>query len=227
MTSVSSESEQVAGYLKTLIEKYRMVEKRLPIFAPAKARKGRYYLRDNFLQAWMGALQGAVSAVNFRPVDTLVEQADKHLIDAEGYGLERLVAQLYEERARKGVGDFALTHRIDGYWDRNDTEIDLVAANGDDRDTALRDLQARAGALGAGPRPLRRAHRALLERPSEQKVPRLDYREGRYCAEARCRYPRRNRGERLSAAGPRRSHERPLMQRSAHTHTRLRGQPWR
>ncbi len=134
VTSVSSSSkDQVAGYLKTLIEKYRMVEKRLPIFATPKARKGRYYLRDNFLRAWMAALQGAVAAVNFRPVETLVEQADKRLMDAEGYGLERLVAQLYEERARKGVGDFALTHRIDGYWNRNDTEIDLVAANADDK----------------------------------------------------------------------------------------------
>ncbi|MCA9516103.1 MAG: hypothetical protein KC635_14260, partial [Myxococcales bacterium] len=28
---------------------------------------------------------------------------------------------------RKGVGDFALTHRVEGYWDRKDTELDLVA----------------------------------------------------------------------------------------------------
>ncbi len=132
--SVSSESEeQVAGYLKILIEKYRMIERRLPIFAPKQARKGRYYIRDNFLRAWMDALQSAVSAINFRPEDVLVQQADTRLHDAEGYGLERLVAQLYEERARKGVGDFALTHRIEGYWDRGDTEIDLVALNEDDR----------------------------------------------------------------------------------------------
>lgn len=131
--AVSSESEeQVAGYLKVLDEKYRMIERRLPIFASPKARKGRYYIRDNFLRAWMDALQSAVSAINFRPEDVLVEQADRRLHEAEGHGLERLAAHLYEERARKGVGDFALTHRIDGYWDRNDTEIDLVAVNDDE-----------------------------------------------------------------------------------------------
>jgi hypothetical protein len=32
-----------------------------------------------------------------------------------------------EERSRRSLGDFALTHRIEGYWDRSDVEIDLVA----------------------------------------------------------------------------------------------------
>ena len=43
--------------------------------------------------------------------------------------LERLVGELYEERSRKGIGEFPITQRIQGYWDRNDTEIDLVALN--------------------------------------------------------------------------------------------------
>ncbi len=125
-------AEQVGGYLKVLIEKYRMLERRLPVFAPPKARKGRYYVRDNFLRAWLDALQSPVTAINFRPEDVLITQADNRLNGAEGHGLERLVAQLYEERARKGVGDFPLTSRIDGYWDRGDVEIDLVAVNEDE-----------------------------------------------------------------------------------------------
>jgi hypothetical protein len=132
--SVSPQTaEQVGGYLKILRERYRMLERRLPIFASPKARRSRYYIRDNFLRAWLDALQGPVSAINFRPEDKLVDQADEHLRKAEGYGLERLAGQLYEERARKGVGDFDLTHRIDGYWNRGEVEIDLVAVNEDDR----------------------------------------------------------------------------------------------
>lgn len=126
-------SEQVGGYLKILIERYRMLEKRLPIFASPKARKGRYYIRDNFLRAWLDALKSPVSAINFRPEEKLIVQADERLERAEGHGLERLVAQLYQERARKDVGDFALTRQIDGYWDRGDVEIDLVAVNADDK----------------------------------------------------------------------------------------------
>jgi hypothetical protein len=43
--------------------------------------------------------------------------------------LEKLAAQLYEERSRRGLADFPLTRRIQGYWDKADTEIDLVAVN--------------------------------------------------------------------------------------------------
>jgi hypothetical protein len=32
-----------------------------------------------------------------------------------------------------GIGDFALTARIQGFWDRGDTEIDLVAISEGDR----------------------------------------------------------------------------------------------
>jgi uncharacterized protein len=128
-----STAEQAGGYLRILSDRYRMLERRLPVFARPEARRGRYYLRDNFLRSWLAAIQSPVSAVNFRPEAGLVEQADQRLADVEGHGLERLVGQLYEERSRRGRGDFALTHRIEGYWDRKGTEIDLVAINEDDR----------------------------------------------------------------------------------------------
>ncbi len=63
----------------------------------------------------------------------LIEQADDRLAEIEGGSLEKLVATLYEERSRKGVGDFALTSRIRGFWDRSDTEIDLVALSESER----------------------------------------------------------------------------------------------
>lgn len=125
-------SEQVGGYLTTLVDRYRLIEKRLPIFAKPTARKTRYYLADNFLQSWLAALASPVAALNFRPVDDLVVTANQRLFEVEGRMLEKLVGRLYEERSRKGIGDFPLTARIEGYWDRGDTEIDLVAINASD-----------------------------------------------------------------------------------------------
>ncbi len=119
--------EQVAGYLKILIERYRLIHRRLPIFAKPAARSGRYYLTDNFLAAWLAALANPISAVAFAPVDQLVADADTRLRDVEGHAFEKLIGQLYEERSRKRIGDFALSARIQGYWDSADTEIDLVA----------------------------------------------------------------------------------------------------
>lgn len=127
------ETRQVGGYLKILNERYRMIERRLPILSKPRARSGRYYIRDNFLRAWLSALQQPVAATAFRPVGEMIEQADTRLMDAEGHALESLAGQLYEERSRRGLGDFPLSARIQGYWDRSDVEIDLVAINEDDR----------------------------------------------------------------------------------------------
>ena len=133
----SDTNEQVGGYLKVLIERYRIIDKRLPIFAKPTEKKGRYYLTDNFLRAWLAALAGPVSAQAFQPLAAVVEQADARLRDVEGPALEKLAATLYEERSRKGIGSFGLTRRVQGYWDRSDTEIDLVAVAEDEKTVRL------------------------------------------------------------------------------------------
>jgi AAA+ ATPase superfamily predicted ATPase len=135
MAQVSSPGEvgQVGGYLKILSERYNMIERRLPVFAAPRARSGRYYVRDNFLRAWLSALKRPVSAIAFRPLHELLNMADVQLADVEGHALESLAGQLYEERSRKDLGDFPLSERIHGYWDRADVEIDLVAINGQEQ----------------------------------------------------------------------------------------------
>jgi hypothetical protein len=124
---------QIGGYLKILIERFRLIEKKLPVFARPEAKRSRYYVADNFLRSWLAALANPVSAIAFRPIEQLVTEADQRLEDVEGGALEKLVGQLYEERSRTGVGDFPLTQRIQGYWNRADTEIDLVAVNDTNR----------------------------------------------------------------------------------------------
>jgi AAA+ ATPase superfamily predicted ATPase len=149
--SRAGEAKQAGGYLKILTERYRMVERKLPIFAPAKARSGRYYIRDNFLRAWLSALQRPVAAMAFRPLDELIGKADERLATVEGFGLESLAGQLYEERSRLGLGDFPLSERVRGYWDRGNVEIDLVALDEPDKrirfGTCKRDADKLAASL--------------------------------------------------------------------------------
>lgn len=125
--------EQVGGYLKILIEKYQMLERKQPIFSRPSAAKGRYYLRDNFLRSWLAALQSQVSAVNFQPEVELLQRADQHLMDIEGFALERMATALYHERSRRGIGDHPLTRQLEGFWDRAGVEIDLVALDDDSK----------------------------------------------------------------------------------------------
>jgi AAA+ ATPase superfamily predicted ATPase len=120
---------QVGGYLKVLIERFGLIERKLPVFAKPEAKRSRYYVTDNFLRSWLAALANPVSAIAFRPLQELVDEADQRLADVEGGSLEKLAGQLYEERSRNGVSDFPITHRIQGFWDKADTELDLVAVN--------------------------------------------------------------------------------------------------
>jgi len=82
--------------------------------------RGRYDMVLQFLASHPGCNNAAIEA----------HLADQSLKDIEGFALEDLAAQLYEERrSRLGLGDFALSERIRGYWDRSDVEIDLVAVS--------------------------------------------------------------------------------------------------
>ena len=124
-----SPDTQIGGYLKVLIERFGLIERKLPVFARPEAKRGRYYVTDNFLRSWLAALANPVSAIAFRPLNELIDEADQRLADVEGGALEKLAGQLYEERSRKGIGDFPLTHRVQGFWDKAGTEIDLIAVN--------------------------------------------------------------------------------------------------
>jgi hypothetical protein len=118
---------QLAGYIRVLGERYGMIERLQPVFAKPKARSGRFYIRDNFLRSWLAALAVPAASINFRPLEQILQEADTRLQSAEGHGFEKLVARLYAERSRKGVGDFNLTSQVQGYWDRKGIEIDMVA----------------------------------------------------------------------------------------------------
>ncbi len=146
--SVSPElAEQTAGYVKILTDRYELLERKLPIFATKKERKGRYHIRDNFLRSWLAALASPVAAINFQPVDSLVEQALNRLDEAEGHGFERLVASLYQERSRKGLPGFFLTRQISGYWDSEGTELDLVAIDENEKRVRFADCKRSASKL--------------------------------------------------------------------------------
>ena len=52
---------QIGGYLQVLMDRFRLVERKLPIFSKPDARRGRYYVTDNFLRAWaLGACERGI-----------------------------------------------------------------------------------------------------------------------------------------------------------------------
>lgn len=127
---------QLGGYLKTLIERYRMVEKLEPIFSGDASRKARYVITDNFLAAWLHGIARNVQMARVQPVALPVARASERLAVHEGFVFEKMIRLLTEECSRKGVDNFLLTELVRGYWnkaDGSDIEIDLIALNDEDR----------------------------------------------------------------------------------------------
>lgn len=152
-----AQDNQLAGYLKILIEKYGMVEKLQPILSSDKQRNARYVITDNFLSAWLAAIQRNVRLARIRPIEEAVGKADVSLQTHEGYTFEKLVRQITQECSRKGVGDFSLTELVSGYWnkaDGGDIEIDMIAL--DETSRRIRFGSCKRSAAGHGSDALRK-----------------------------------------------------------------------
>ena len=134
-----TELRQIGGYLSVLESKFQIIQRRLPIFgSKGVSRKARYYVVDNFLLSWLGAIERQIKAARVRPMDVCVKTCAQRLETVEGHAFEKMVRLLLEELSRKGDERFQMTSRIEGYWNRTEdlsrsVEIDLLLVNDDAR----------------------------------------------------------------------------------------------
>ena len=135
----TGDEKPIANYLNTLIDRYRLIERQQPVFAQTTgSRQARYQISDNFLAAWLAAVEPGVQAARVQPMARALEITALKLAVHEGHVFERMVRKLMAEASRAAVGDFALTEMVTGYWNRpRDAarliEIDIVAMNETDR----------------------------------------------------------------------------------------------
>lgn len=133
VTALSSDENHALGtQLARLVEHYKMVDKLQPVFSEAKSRNARYYIADNFLQAWLAVAKPAREDARLRPLEKVLPLARRRLEVLEGQAFEKLIRLLHTEASRKGRGDFELSALQLGYWNRpkdfaKSIEIDLVA----------------------------------------------------------------------------------------------------
>lgn len=126
------EKTQSSAYLHKLVSRYEMISKQNPVFSDGKSRNARYYIEDNFLQAWLAVAKPARESARMKPQAKVLELAKPRLMRLEGFAFEKLVRKLHQECSRKGKGDFELSSMQLGYWNRprdlnRSIEIDLVA----------------------------------------------------------------------------------------------------
>ena len=131
----ASEEKQIGGYLNALVNKYQIIEKRLPIFAVKGAsKKHRYYISDNFLLSWLGAIYRQVKASKVLPLGHCVSTCCRGLETVAGPAFEKKIRQLVAELSRRNDPDLSITEIVEGYWNRPDKpdrniEIDQLLVN--------------------------------------------------------------------------------------------------
>lgn len=128
----------LGNHLGTLTRQLRLIEKQLPVFASESSSVPRYIVADPFLCAWLAVIQSSRQAARVLPVAEVAKRLLPRLRTLEGFSFERMVYAASEEMSRIGCGDFPLTDRIRGYWNRPRApgrllEIDFVAWNDDNK----------------------------------------------------------------------------------------------
>jgi uncharacterized protein len=123
--------------IKNLIENFKLIDKQNPVFSDSKNRNARYYINDNFLQAWIKFIHNAVEKSKFSSVERIIDKVMPAIYDHEGLMFEKLIRQIHVECSKKNIGDFPLTGINLGYWNKpksgNAIEIDLIALNEDSK----------------------------------------------------------------------------------------------
>ncbi|NJL24083.1 MAG: DUF234 domain-containing protein [Calothrix sp. SM1_5_4] len=131
--------KQVGGYIQTLVQKFQIIDKRSPIFSTkSDSRKNRYYVTDNFLSSWLGAIDRQIKAARVIPMDKAISACSTQLEKIEGFALEKMVRLMIEELSRLGLGPIHLTDQVRGYWNRSqdserEIEIDFIGLNENER----------------------------------------------------------------------------------------------
>lgn len=135
----NGEISQIGGYLHVLESKFRIVERQLPVFgSKGTSRKARYYIVDNFLLSWLGAIERQVKAARVRPMEICVKTCADRLQTIEGIAFQKLIRFIVEELSRKGDPRFQLTSQVSAYWNKpedvlKNIEIDHLMVNEEKR----------------------------------------------------------------------------------------------
>lgn len=160
-------------HITRLVEHYGMVDKRQPVFSDAKSRNARYYIADNFLQAWLAVAKPAREDARMKPLERVLPAALRRLETLEGHAFEKLIRSLHVEASRKGAGDFELSSLQLGYWNRakdhtKSIEIDLVAL--DEANKRVRFGSCKRAATAHDPGNFEHHVQAFLQTPANRHL---------------------------------------------------------
>ncbi len=119
--------KEVGSYIKKLERDYNLIERRLPVTEKRrKSKKGRYYLKDNFIEFWFGHIEANKYLREIGQIDLGIQKIIDSIFNFSGKKFEKMIIRkIIEENPIE-----LKFSRIGNYWDRKgEVEIDIIAIN--------------------------------------------------------------------------------------------------
>ncbi|MCP5046893.1 MAG: ATP-binding protein [bacterium] len=121
----------LSRYLSQLIEDHELVERRVPFDAKTNNKMGRYFINDNFMDFWFRYIFKNKSRIEIMNQDRIAAEILEDMPTFTGKKFEKLMITHLMEMNREGSTTF---DRIGQYWDRGETEIDIIFTNDRDKE---------------------------------------------------------------------------------------------
>ncbi|MDQ1354944.1 MAG: uncharacterized protein QG657_5253 [Acidobacteriota bacterium] len=113
-------------YISELMEDHELIERRAPFDSKESHKMGRYYINDNFLDFWFRYIFKNKSRIEILGGERLAAEIMEDMPVFMGKKFEKLMIAYLSVLNREGRLRF---DRIGQYWDRGETEIDIIFTN--------------------------------------------------------------------------------------------------
>lgn len=118
-TAVSSMSR----YISELMEDHQLIVRKVPFDSKQNNKMGRYYIDDNFLDFWFRYIFKNMSKIEIMSPVRVAADINSDLPVFMGKKFEKFIMTHLIEKNRE---DEMCFDRIGSYWDRGETEIDVL-----------------------------------------------------------------------------------------------------
>ncbi len=118
--------ENINRYLNELVKYFQLIERRQPLGAKPGGKISRYYISDRFVEFWFRFVYRYQSMLEIGATAALAELIKRDFLVYQGRVFEEYCKELLIEKNQLGEITF---DEIGNWWDRGDTEIDIITVN--------------------------------------------------------------------------------------------------
>jgi AAA+ ATPase superfamily predicted ATPase len=120
----------LSRYISELVEDHEIIERKTPFDSKKSSKMGRYYINDHFLDFWFRYIFKNKSRIEMVSIQRVADEIINDLPTFIGRKFEAFMISHLVEMNRQGRMRF---DRIGQYWDRGETEIDIIFTDDEKR----------------------------------------------------------------------------------------------